>query len=300
MTKSIRIVLPCPSPDKGQIWGDWYFARSLADSMEQLGIIVRFDFTVRGKINHWLKAFQAKSEIDLVIRGRRPFEPVKGRPYFLWVISHPDTVSDEELSSAEHVFVASKPFADHLSTRGFSCSFLPQCTDPRIFEPNKKKPSLACDVLFVGNRRRIAPREVVDLAMKASLDLQVWGSGWDDILSPQIWRGASIPNADLGAYYASANIVLNDHTANMLAYNFASNRVYDVMACGTALLTEKMDGLPDIVQAYGHQYTADTFLDAISRARSVSPNDLKEASRLVLAHHTFDNRAKAILNVIDG
>lgn len=299
MIKTIRFVLPCPSPQSGPIWGDWYFARSLADSVERLGLSVRFDFAVRGVLNKWLKSLQPRSEIDFVIRGRRPFEPIKGRPYFIWLISHPNDVSDEELFGAEHVFVASKPFADRLSARGVACSFLPQCTDARIFGPDKRDDSLACDVLFVGNRRPIAPRPVVDLALTASLDLQVWGKGWEDSLPTEIWKGVSIPNDELGAHYASANVVLNDHTANMLADNFASNRVFDVMACGTALVTEKMDGLPEVVEAFGHQYTDTTFGDAVEKAHAMPRTDLEEASKQVLAHHTFHNRAKTIVDVIN-
>ncbi len=280
------------------MWGDWYFARSLADAFERRDVRVLFDFVERGAVRKALQWARPRGQVDLVIRGKRPVQKSGHTPYFIWLISQPDTVSDEELWGAEHVFVASRPFADQLGARGISCSFLPQCTDFRRFGLDQGDPGLSSDVLFVGNRRVEAPRPVVDLALRAGMDLQVWGKGWDGVLPADIWKGVAIPNDQLGAYYGAANIVLNDHTPNMLLHGFASNRVYDVLACGTALLTEEMAGLPDVAETYCHQYVPGNFEGAVERARAMTAQDRASASRVVMADHTFDNRARVILDAI--
>lgn len=291
-------MLPCPDPKAGNIWGDWYFARSLANAFERRDISVYFDFAVRGRINDAAQRFFARGQVDLAIRGKRPVRPRRNRPYFIWLISHPNMVSTEEFEGAAHVFVASQPFAETLAKRGISCTFLPQCTDRDIFFPHGYDPARASDVLFVGNRRRYAPRPVVDLALKEKLDLQVWGRGWADDLPGQVWRGPSIPNEQLSSHYSSANIVLNDHTPAMLNDGFASNRIFDVLASGTALLTEAMRGLPDVVATFCHQYTNETFGEAIELARRMPRASIDEASQNVLTHHTFDNRAEYLMKVM--
>ncbi len=292
--------MPCPNPKDGDVWGDWYFARSLADAFERRDVNVSFDFAVRGRIREFRQRLVARGQIDLIVRGKRPIRPRRNRPYFMWLISHPDSVPKGEFEGAAHVFVASRPFAEKLAKQGISCTFLPQCTDARLFGPKDRDPLRISDVLFVGNRRQYASRPVVDLALREKLDLQVWGRGWNDSLPAPVWRGPSIPNDRLGLYYSSANIVLNDHTPTMLNDGFASNRIYDVLASGTPLLTEVMEGLPEVAATFCHQYTDATFGDAIEQARSMSKDKIHEASKIVLADHTFDNRADQILSVVNG
>ena len=53
-------------------------------------------------------------------------------------------------------------------------------------------------------------------------------------------------NEDLGALYASAGVVLNDHWDDMRRDGFLANRLFDVTACAARLVTDEIDGLAEV------------------------------------------------------
>ena len=65
----------------------------------------------------------------LHIRGIAKITPSASARNSLWIISHPDKVTDEELDACDDIFVASSSFSRTLSERtGRPVQFLPQCT----------------------------------------------------------------------------------------------------------------------------------------------------------------------------
>ncbi len=81
--------------------------------------------------------------------------------------------------------------------------------------------------------------------------------GWTpDLIDPRFVRGESIPNADLGRYYSSAAIVLNDHWDDMRAEGFISNRLYDALACGAFVISDHVEGIASRVRRRGRRPTA--------------------------------------------
>ncbi|SFB17831.1 hypothetical protein SAMN05421688_3439 [Poseidonocella pacifica] len=298
--RAVRLCLPCPPPEPGKSWGDWFFARSLGRSFERAGIRVRFDFfSLRRRKGKWTwpTRWPIPGEVDLVIRGSRPYRPVMGRRLFIWLISQAETASEEELASARHVFVASQPYAEKLAAKGISASFLPQCTDAEIFRPRPPASELRSELLFVGNRRKYAPRPVVELARATGHELAVWGRGWEGILPENVFRGSAIENDDLSGHYASARVVLNDHTEGMRKEGFLSNRAYDVLASARPILTEKMPGIPVDLQEALYLYTPETFTEVLERALAEADQDREEMANYVRSNHDFSNRAARIVEV---
>ena len=155
-------------------------------------------------------------------------------------------------------------------------------------------------MLFVGNRRPYAPRPIVEKALAAEGDVDVWGHGWDGRLPDGVWRGKSIPNPDLGRYYASADVVLNDHTSDMLRDGLVSNRVFDVLASGRPILTERMRGVPSDIAPFLTFYGEDDFEDALAQAREAGGRDRREIADHVRTDHSFARRAAEILEVVNG
>lgn len=302
MTAAIRLCLPCPAPRPGKIWGDWYFGQSLARSLEAAGRTVRVSTDPDSTKPSWARGLRGRKpwrkEIDLVIRGKKPWRKLARRPLFIWLISQPSTLTEEEIAQAEHIFVASEPYAKILEDRGISASFLPQCTDPALFSPDRSESGLKVEALFVGNRRDSFTRPVVDLALRTGREIAVWGRGWDGSLPPGTFRGKAIPNDDLGRYYASAGVVLNDHHPDMRDAGFVSNRVYDVLASGTPILTEEMQGIPADLRPALDVYTSDSFAAAFDRALGAHDAGRKDVADYVRAHHGFANRAHNIVEVI--
>lgn len=239
-----------------------------------------------------------RDEIDLVIRGVKPWPRLGKRPLFIWLISQADTLEDWELEEARHIFVASERYADVLARRGADVSYLPQCTDSALFSPDRADPALRSEVLFVGNRRKEFQRPVVDLALGTPRALSVWGRRWEGVLPEGVYRGQAIEYTDLGAYYASAGVVLNDHHPSMLAHGFVSNRLYDVLASGRPVLNEDMEGIPADLRKAVYTYTPETFADQLERALDHDSVDRMAVAEHVRTHHSFDNRAKVITDVI--
>lgn len=239
-----------------------------------------------------------RNEIDLVIRGKRPWRKLGKRPLFIWLISQADTLTDQEIFSAEHIFVASKTYANSLQSQGARASYLPQCTDAELFRPDRFDPALKSEVLFVGNRRPEFQRPVVNLALEAGCSPSVYGRKWEGQLPDGVLRGASISNKKLGAYYASASVVLNDHHPDMLRNGFVSNRLYDVLASGTSVMNEEMQGIPADLREYVFTYKSDTFREQLDRALADHERDRIAIANYVRAHHSFVNRAKTIRSLL--
>lgn len=301
--RPIRLLLPCPRPRPGRSWGDWFFASALGKALTRAGRDIRFEFLSRAKRKgrlHVPSRLSFRREIDLVIRGSHPYRALSKRPFFLWVISQPDSLTEAELSEAEHVFVASKVFTDRLVERGFPASYLPQCTDPEICNTAKAEARFATKVLFVGNRRDYAPRPVVEYALNAGAELAVWGRGWEGKLPDGVLLGSSIEYSDIGKHYGAANIVLNDHTSDMRTHGFLSNRAFDVLACGRPLLNEQMPGLPTDLAPHIRLYTEKNFAVQLEAARQDAEQNREELAAHVQANHSFDCRARSILDVVGG
>ena len=54
-----------------------------------------------------------------------------------------------------------------------------------------------------------------------------------------------VANEDVGALYASAGVVLNDHHLDMRRDSFASNRLFDAAACGARIVSDSIEGLQE-------------------------------------------------------
>jgi len=164
-------------------------------------------------------------------------------------------VTDEECASYDWVFVASNTLASTWKEKGRSnVSVLLQATDHHRFYPGDVIPDKAHDILFVGNRHKGKIRKVVDYALMIDANLSVYGGNWDGLVPAKNIAGITIPNDELGAYYRSAGVVLNDHWDDMASNGILSNRAFDVLASGRPLITDRINGFPsdleDLVYFY--------------------------------------------------
>lgn len=295
----INILLPCPGLPTGRYWGDYHFGHSLAKALERRGISVRIIYRPH---RPFLARFSLRSGTDIVIRGPFAHLPrvwpwVKSH---LWLISTGE-ITPNEVKADSHIFAASQQLADEQAALGRSATVLLQCTDAAIFSPHKARDDLATDVLFVGSWRVNFHRPVVAAATEAGFPPVVWGHRWRDKYPAHLFRGVLIPNDELGAHYASAKVVLNDHLPSMLSKGLVSNRVYDVLASGAALISDALADLgPDIPSAQVAS-TAEQLKVAIPKA--LEDHEAGRAARLELAefirtHHNFDQRAQEILRVL--
>ena len=290
----ISIKIGPPNHQTAEKWGDTHFARAFAKSLRRHRWRTRTDI-----LPEWDQPDRQTADVALHIRGLRTYVPKPGHVNVLWIISHPDDVTPEECSRFDLVFVASESFARELREMvQVPVHVLLQATDPDRFHPVEPNPELATEVLFVGNSRR-QQRPIVQAAIAAGLPLAIYGSDWEGLVPSEYVRDEFFPNERLAELYASAKVVLNDHWPDMAAKGFISNRVFDILASGAALITDvgfppgEEGQLPihifDPSVDFGH-----TMADA-----TATPRD----QRLAVAHqvaerHSFDRRAADFIEVL--
>jgi hypothetical protein len=294
----LRIAIRIAAPyQRREHWGDFHFAESLGRAFARTG----HPSTVRCRDQELEGSF----DVVIVLRGLERFRPVEGAFNILWCISHPDLVDYEEFESFDLVLVASYSFAAMLQYVTNSPVFpLLQATDPERFHPIEAPTKLsepARALLFVGNTRHV-DRPAVRYAVAGGYPVEVYGSGWKGLIPDQAWKGSYLPNDEVGAAYAAAAAVLNDHWESMQDFGFVSNRIFDSLAAGAKVITDTFPALDrlfgDRVLTFDDQPSFDRAA-AAATSIAVAPPDHHPAAE-VLAHHTFDHRADQILGLASG
>ena len=282
-------------PDaRGDHWGDTHFARDLALSLRRLGQEVVID----ARESHVRPRSDHLDDVSLVLRGldRTPLNPRALN--VLWVISHPDLVSVDELAGFDLRFAASTSWSARTSTPESPVVPLLQATDPSRFAPGAVDEQLASDVLFVGRTRGVF-RPVVRDAVTAGLDVTVWGDGWSGLVPEGVVRGESLSSESLPAAYRSARVVLNDHWSDMAREGFLSNRVFDALAAGAAVVSDDVPGLRETFGEDVRTYTTPEDLrQAVAEVGDESQAVRTARATRVAAAHSFDARARVLLDTV--
>ncbi len=291
----ICIKIPVYNWKVADTWGDFYFALGFKKQLAKFG----YDVIIQ-TLDEWYNGQDSDCQVILVLRGLSKYEPRSKALHLMWNISHPDKVTTEEYNSYDHVFIASKIWADEIRSRiGNKVSCLLQCTDPHVF----KSPffPIKSEVLFIGNSKGIF-RPIIKDILPTDFDLHVYGHDWENILDRRYLKGSFIPHNKLYRYYGGAKILLNDHWDDMRKCGFISNRVFDALACGAFVISDHVEGIDEIFKDSLITYT--------------SPNDLKEKARsylerdhdrvkissknekVVKSRHTFNARAIEVDRII--
>ena len=259
----------------GTRWGDFHFARSLQAALEGLGQWVALDHPETRE-----RASRAQDDVVLTLRGLERVSPPAHSVNLLWVISHPDEVTAEEVAGYDAVFAASTPWAAAKSEEwGTPVRALLQCTDPSRFHPAVVPQADAPETVFVANARATV-RPAVSAAIRTGTPVSVIGAGWDGVL-PQgdaLWTSDRIANEDLPALYAGAKLVLADHHEDMRQQGFVANRIFDVIATGTRVLSDDVVGLAEAIGQHVPTWSTDEQAAAFGQL------------------HSFEARARVLLD----
>jgi hypothetical protein len=288
------IDIHAPSGPRGDLWGDRHFAYALAASLRKLGQHVAVDHREARD-----RATRKFDDVVLTLRGIHPVVPRPGALNLLWVISHPDDVTDDELAAHDLVFAASQVWAQARSTAtGVPIETLLQCTDPTLFRPGRAGADAAAPLLFVGNARQNVSRMVVDYALRAGLEPQIIGGGWERTPAKGFVVAPVVANARLGELYGGAGVVMNDHWPDMLMNGFVSNRLFDAAACGARVLSDRVPGAETLfdgsVQCFDSPSDVARLLSDPDAAWPGREERLAVAAR-VRDEHSFDRRAEVLL-----
>ena len=287
-----------PSRKVAPRWGDWHLAEAMAAALRRRGHDVLLQTADRA--DH--PAGRA-ADVHVVVRGLQPVRRTPGQRHVLWIINHPESIDDDELDAADLVLVASPLFAAHLRTRTQTpVDVLLQATDHHRFYPRPVNPAFAHPITVVAKTRDVL-RPVVADALRAGLHPAIYGDGWDSVVDPHLVVADHVDNEDLPIVYSSAGVVLNDHWETMRVWGFVSNRLYDVLACGTPVVSDPVPGLADLFDGAVAEYRDADELRALAEHTLSDPAGARaQAARgrtAVLAHHTFDIRAQELIDMLE-
>ncbi|MFE5310538.1 glycosyltransferase [Isoptericola sp. NPDC056605] len=281
--------------ERGDQWGDTHFAESLRVALEDQGqtaVVHR----------HGAHSTPASSfdDVVLVVRGIDRVRPMPGKLNILWVISHPDKVTIDEIREFDLVFAASVPWAAKMSAAsGRDVVPLLQATDIRRFNTSVEPVQLGVP-LFVGGVHPGRERPVVEAALGAGVDLAVIGPGWGDSLPAGVHRGHYVDNEELAAYYRGASKVLADHWGTMSAEGFIQNRVFDAVAAGCRVVSDPVDGLDETFMGAVRTYDSPDDLTRLcgDDAGSEFPSEaeMDKIAAAVRENHSFQKRAKELVS----
>ncbi|WP_439688721.1 glycosyltransferase family protein [Curtobacterium sp. SP.BCp] len=293
---SWSVKIAAPAGPEGDGWGDVHFATELAAALERLGQDVRVD-----RRDAHVRDDDGDDDVTLVVRGLDRVPPNPASVNLLWVISHPDDVTDTELRTFDRAFAAGPTWAAEASARsGVPVEPLLQATDPSVFHPGTRSATGADAgrVVFVGSTRG-TERPIVTGAVSVGADLRVHGPGWAAVLPPSLLGEPALSRAEVAAAYASARVVLNDHWPDMAAGGFVSNRVFDVLAAGGVVVTDPVAGLEDVldVPTLAVARSRDGLAALLDPAHPwPSADECAEVAARIAADHSFDARAGVLLD----
>jgi O-antigen biosynthesis protein len=286
-----------PAGDRREFWGDTHFARSLATALHAIGQQVVLDHR-----EDFGRPSGHHDDVVLVLRGLEPFQPAYGQVSLAWVISHPELLTCREAASYDRVLAASPSWADKMARRwSIRIDPLLQATDPQLFHPDRGTTDAGEPIVFVGGSRRHY-RDIVRHSVTSGLPLSVYGSDWEGLIPGHLIKGRFVPNRELGALYASAGVVLNDHWEDMRREGFLSNRLFDAVASGARVISDDVAGLAGLFDS-----SVQVATDAASLARLVRTGPMdhtfggaEERRRVagrVHREHSFDRRAVRLLDI---
>ena len=292
------ITTAVPSARIAGRWGDWHLAEALARSLRTLGQ----DVVVQTHDQADSLASRSR-DVHLVVHGLAAVRKTLGQRHIVWVVSHPETVDAMECDAADLVVVASSRFAEHLRTRTRTpVEVLLQATDVDRFRPCTPAPEHQHAVTVVAKTRNVL-RQVVADALATGIRPAIYGGGWEHLVDPSLVVADHVDNDELPIVYSSAGVVLNDHWDTMGAWGFVSNRIFDVLACGTPIISDDVAEIRELFGDAVPTYRTSGELGELVRDVLEHPEVARaRAARgrsTVLAHHTFDHRARQLLELLE-
>lgn len=294
------IRLPSTPGPWGDNWGDTYFAGSLAAALARLGQDV-----VTHRRGAWDTDATRLDDVALTLRGMYEVPPARTGLTVLWVISHPDDVTVEEIAAHDLVFAASQPWSNAMTRRsGKRVMPLLQAADTQLMPPRSQPRRSPRKAVFVGSTHAGRSRPIVADAVKAGVDFDLYGRGWEGTPAASHLVATSVPHEQVRDLYRRYGLVLTDHWADMAEHGFIANRVFDAVAAGALVVSDEVPGIEEMFRGSVRVYRSVDHLRQLCRVREDEtwPADVDEYAEpeRIAAAHSFDQRAMTLLDAVLG
>lgn len=289
---SIVIKLPVTKWRRAHSWGDYHMAVLLKNELEKIGYFVLIQILPEWD-NHEADIY----DIAIVFRGLSRYKVKPHQINIMWNISHPDDVTLDEYDDYDKVFIASNYWSKIISEQvSTPVETMLQCTDINRFkEPSDaEKNKYRHQLLFVGNSRKVYRKILSDL-LPTNFPLAVYGKEWKGLIPKKYIKAKHILNNELYKYYGSADILLNDHWDDMRNKGFISNRIFDGLACGAFIISDKVRGMEELESFIQTYKTPEELKKQISFYLEHPQEKVVKSQKgmaYIIKNHTFKERAK--------
>ena len=116
--------------------------------------------------------------------------------------------------------------------------------------------------------------------------------------------GEFVANSEIAALYRSAGVVLNDHWEDMANQGFYSNRLFDAVASGGRVISDKVDGIQQLfadgVKTYNTPAELAELCIADNRGIWGTQSEIVERANSIGQKHSFDQRAQELVKAVQN
>lgn len=192
-----------------------------------------------------------------------------------------------------------------------NCHPIYNALEPESHKPAAPDPSLACDLVFVGNRLPDRERRVEDFFLKAAelgpeFQFILGGEGWGDKRLPANvhWIG-HVGTGDHNRVNCSARMVLNINRESMAEVGFSPpTRVFEAAGAGACLITDYWQGIDAFFQPGKEILVAGSAEEIVHHLRTVPAKKAQKIGQAMRARamreHLYAQRAQQAMAILSG
>jgi len=278
--------------------GDFFTALELGDALrEEFGYSVMFVTMTNYEIPGTDVLIVMRHDYDI----RKVALANPGLINVAWIRNRVDQwIGTGQLDAYHTLFCSSQRGADEIFAHtGRQAALLPIATNPKRFKPLPPRKDLAADVTFNGHYWG-SNRDGLELIDPERIDgkLAIFGLGWNQRPAwHPYWRG-QLPYVDMPDVYASTSVVIDDSHPVTRRWGSLNSRVFDALGAGKLVLTNCRQGAQavfgDRLPTYESAAELESLINHYLREpaeREALASSLREE---VLAHHTYNHRARAL------
>lgn len=283
--------------------GEFYTALEFGKALQKL-LPVHLRFLPK---EHWYDL----RGVDVLIVMVKPFDIGKVKnagPFMLainWMRQWFDAWADDPgLHAYDYLFASSQKAADYITAKsGRQVDVLPIASNVEGFSSGRFTPEFACDYCFTGSFFKMAREIQFQLDPEAVKGKgAVFGHHWEGTPFAPVCRGA-VPYSRLPDVYASTKIVIDDANIATKPWGSCNSRVFDALAAGCLVMTNGSDGVQELfgglVPTFDDKKSLSQGLNYWLDHEEERRERVKRLREIVLAEHTYDNRARHFVEVLE-
>jgi spore maturation protein CgeB len=191
------------------------------------------------------------------------------------------------------------------------CAPVHGALDPAAHFPVRSRNSYQCDLSLLANRAPGRDARVDAFFVRAAAILRhhrflLGGAGWRDKVVPaNVCCAGPIGADDHNAFFASGLATLNINRDDMARHGCAPTaRMFAAAGTGACLITEAWEGIAQFLEPDREVLVAVDGEEVAELVANLTPDDARQiaaAARLrILAHHTYERRARAVEALLEG